>query len=112
MNAPVQVVERSCKLTYKWQGTGNIGHLASRLAQDEVQGAPLEDRARKAGTAGPGGRRGAGGAGHSLWHLARKLVRLLVTHEVRGMSQGRSIDRTDPDTFNWHGTVVRIPHVS
>lgn len=34
-----QVVQRACKLTYRWQGTGHIGKLASRLAEDELQGA-------------------------------------------------------------------------
>lgn len=47
-----------------------------------VSGRPLEDRARKAAAAGVAGQPGGAGAGNSLWHLSRKLVRLLVTHEV------------------------------
>lgn len=43
LNLP-QVVQRACKLTYRWQGTAHIRGLASRLAQDELQGAHHQRR--------------------------------------------------------------------
>lgn len=36
-----QVVQRACKLTYRWRGTAHISHLASQLAADELQGTLL-----------------------------------------------------------------------
>ena len=72
-----QVVRRTGKLAYVWQGLDHLPLLVARLKREEETGQPIGDR-----RGNPLGTASEHQNTHSLWALSRKFIRLLLTQQV------------------------------
>lgn len=73
----IQVVRRTGKLAYVWQGLAHLPELTHRLRLEEELGQPIGDRRGNMHCAA-----GDQQNTHSLWMLSRKFIRLLLTSKV------------------------------
>lgn len=74
----MQVILRTGKLAYVWQGLGHLPELVQRLRREEEAGRPVGDRRGNVQVAVVPERQST----HSLWTLSRKFIRLLLTTKV------------------------------
>lgn len=81
----MQVVKRTGKLAYVWQGMGQLPALVEQLRKEEVDGLPVIDRKGSMQAQQPDKQ-----ATHSLWALSRKFIRLMLTTKVRLFPQSQS----------------------
>ncbi len=72
----MQVVRRTGKLAYVWQGLDHLPELVERLQKQEETGEPVGDRRGNVPCASSDQNT------HSLWNLSRKFIRLLLTHKA------------------------------
>jgi hypothetical protein len=98
----VQVIVRTGKLAYVWQGLGHLPELMRRLKREEETGQPVGDRRGNVPIALVSERQTT----HSLWALSRKFIRLLLTTEVR--PPDCNVILPSPSTKRPHGLAARL----